>query len=254
MSRKRDERFRFVNSKDDYLGNVFQTKSSGSCKVVEYVNSTNVTVEFENGYRKRTSTKELRTGWLQNPTRHLIFGVWVDTDVERVTPLDKELYKRWVFILRRCFYTKHNKHYEDVGICDEWLTFANFRDDLMKTKGVENLLEKDWAIDKDIISLGNKIYCPQYVRPVPREVNGAILTSKVKRSKYGLGVSVCSKGKFYSRCSGNIVYGFSTPKEARESYWNMKKDYIEDMCSKWEGIICQDVIDSLRSVTFEDLN
>lgn len=254
MSRKRNERSQFVSSKDECLGKVFQTKSSGSCKVVEYVSSTNVTVEFENGYRKRTANKELRKGWVQNPTRHLIFGVWVNTDVERVTPLDKELYKRWVFILRRCFYTKHTKHYEDVGICDEWLTFANFRDDLMKTKGVENLLEKDWAIDKDLISLGNKIYCPQYVRPVPREVNSAILTSKVKRSKYGLGVSVCSKGKFYSRCSGNIVYGFSTPEEARESYWNMKKDYIEGICGKWEGIICQDVIDSLRSVTFEDLN
>ena len=47
---------------------------------------------------------------------------------------------------------------------------------------------------------------------------------------------------------------FHTPEEARESYWNMKKKYIEDVCSKWEGIICQDVIDSLRSITFEDLN
>lgn len=253
MSRKRDERCRFVSSQDEYLGKVFQTKSSGSCKVVEYVSSTDVTVEFENGYRKRTANKELRTGQIKNPTRHLIFGVWVNTDVEIVTPLDKELYKRWVFILRRCFYTKHTKHYEGVGICDEWLTFENFRDDLMKTKGVENLLEKEWAIDKDIISLGNKIYCPQYVRPVPREINNALLTSRAMRSPLALGVTKAKNETYNVRCNGRTVKGVKTLEEAKQTYWAMKKKGIDKLCEKWKDVVCSDVINSLRSVKLEDL-
>ena len=253
MSRKRNERSQFVSSKDEYLGKVFQTKSSGSCKVVEYVSSTNVTVEFENGYRKRTANKELRTGEIKNPTKHLIFGVWVNTDVEIVIPLDKELYKRWVFILRRCFYTKHNKHYEDVGICDEWLTFANFKDDMMKTKGVENLLEKDWAIDKDIISLGNRIYCPQYVRPVPREINNAIITSRAKRSPLALGVTKANNGTYYVRCNGKSVKGVKTLEEAKQTYWATKKNDIDKLCEKWKDDVCSDVINSLRSIKLEDL-
>lgn len=252
MSRKRDELFRFVSSKDEYLGKVFQTKSSGSCKVVEYVNSTNVTVEFENGYRKRTATKELRKGWLQNPTRHLVFGVWVNTDTDVTTPLDKELYKRWTFILRRCFYTKHTKSYDDVEICRDWLNFSNFRKDLMQTKGVENLLI-GWALDKDLILLGNRTYCAEYVRPVPREVNNILLTSKAVRSSIALGVTKSAKGTFYVRCNGKSVKGIETLEDAKQIYWEIKKTDIENICKKWEDVVCPDVINSLKNVKLEDI-
>ena len=252
MSRERSKLGYFVSSKDKYLNKIFQTKSSGSCEVVEYTNSTNIVVEFENGYRKRTSVKELSTGWIKNPTKHLMFCVWVNTDAEIKTPLDKELYKRWTFILRRCFYTKHTKSYDDVGICEEWLNFSIFRRDLMKTKGIENLLH-GWALDKDLVSLGNRTYCPEFVRAVPREVNNALLTSKSVRSPLALGVCRFGKDKFFVRCNGKSVYNIETLTEAKQIYWEIKKADIENICKKWENEVCSNVISSLKNVKLEDL-
>ena len=66
-------------------------------------------------------------------------------------------YQRWVAMLRRCYSKQmHRKFptYKDCTVCDEWITFSNFR------KWMET---QDWQgkeLDKDILFPGNKHYSP----------------------------------------------------------------------------------------------
>lgn len=73
------------------------------------------------------------------------------------TARNSAAYKRWWGILARC-YTKNKKPkdagYEDCTVCEEWLTFSNFKA-WMETQ--------DWEgkeLDKDILGDG-KLYSPE---------------------------------------------------------------------------------------------
>lgn len=66
-------------------------------------------------------------------------------------------YKKWSSMLERCFSKSlHKKHPTYIGctVCNEWLLFSNFRSWMMKQEWV------GMELDKDIISIGNKKYCP----------------------------------------------------------------------------------------------
>lgn len=60
-------------------------------------------------------------------------------------------------MLQRCYDTKFHKHrptYRGCIVCEEWLTFSNFK------KWME---KQDWEgkqLDKDLLVFGNKVYSP----------------------------------------------------------------------------------------------
>ncbi len=96
-------------------------------------------------------------------------------------------YRRWCSMLARC-YSKvvhlDRSSYKGVTVCEDWLTFSNFK----------NWMEKqEWEgkhLDKDILSRNNRIYCEAYCVFVHGKVNTFLLDGKKGRGDYLLGVSI----------------------------------------------------------------
>lgn len=118
----------------------------------------------------------------------------VDSGVTLVCPF----YRVWMSMVVRCYSKKHQEKavtYAGCTVCDEWLTFSNFKAWMEK---------QDWQgkeLDKDIIKQGNKIYCPEFCSFVTKGTNLFISDNKSNRGKYKIGVSFHKQtGKLRATC------------------------------------------------------
>ena len=106
-------------------------------------------------------------------------------------------------MLRRCYDKKILEKfptYKRCTVCDEWLFYPNF-----KKWFDENYYEiegQKMALDKDIISKGNKVYSPENCIFVPNNINVLFTNRKGERGDYPIGVSWKIKNnKFQAQCS-----------------------------------------------------
>jgi hypothetical protein len=83
-----------------------------------------------------------------------------------LTPDKRVMYFRWDKMLRRC-YDMNNPSYCNYGakgvyVCDSWLCFANYFNDLPSLPGYDwELIKKGLLdLDKDKLVKGNKVYSP----------------------------------------------------------------------------------------------
>ena len=113
-------------------------------------------------------------------------------------------YAKWVGMILRCYSEKvHEKSPTYIGcdVCEEWLTFSNFRS-WMETQNWQGK-----HLDKDIIIKGNKTYSPEACAFVTRKTNNFINSKDSSRGAYPIGVYWNKeRGVFKSQC-GNPFTG-----------------------------------------------
>ena len=146
-------------------------------------------------------------------------------------------------ILRICYsplYLKKNPSYAGCSVCDEWKTFSNFRNWMVR----QNFEGRH--LDKDILVSGNKIYSPETCLFVPQEINNLLIVQNERelgehKNKFPVGVYQVSNGKGY--CAKISKYGqkvylgsFSTPQKAHEVYRKAKGNYILEMANNLQDI------------------
>lgn len=136
-------------------------------------------------------------------------------------------YSKWESMLRRCCSVKtkqKNPTYIDCSVCEEWLTFSEFRQ-WMKSQDYVNK-----HLDKDILCQGNKLYSPATCVFVDVKVNSFVIESNAIRGKYMIGVSWHkTSGKFRSYCkdgSGKQKHLglFNTEIEAHKAWLRYKQE------------------------------
>lgn len=103
----------------------------------------------------------------------------------------------WRDMLQRCYDTnfqKKNSTYIGCTVCDEWLLLSNF-----KKWFDENYIE-GYALDKDILVKGNKVYSPNTCCFVPKEINALFVKNEDIRkcvrksgSKYRTSIKIFNK-------------------------------------------------------------
>lgn len=107
-------------------------------------------------------------------------------------------YRKWDSMLKRCYYEKYReKHPTYVGctVCEEWLTFSNFK------KWMEKQNWQDKHLDKDILFPGNKVYSPETCVFVDAKVNKFLTERGASRGEYMIGVNWDRKvNKFKALC------------------------------------------------------
>ena len=108
-------------------------------------------------------------------------------------------YDTWKGMLRRCYSSKfHQKRPSYIGcsVCDEWLTFSNF-------KAWMEL--QDWEgkqLDKDLLKEGNKVYSPEHCIFVDSKINTFVIDRGNDRGECMIGVNWHKRhGKYISKCS-----------------------------------------------------
>jgi hypothetical protein len=115
---------------------------------------------------------------------------------------DCPYYLRWHDLLRRCYHKKSLiKHptYKEVVVCEEWLTFSNFK------YWMEKQVWEDKHLDKDILVRGNKVYSPSTCVFVHNKVNQFLLERENDRGDYPIGVTLVGSGHFEASISNTFT-------------------------------------------------
>ena len=146
-------------------------------------------------------------------------------------------YERWSNMLQRCYFKKYQEAvptYKGCVVCDEWLTFSNFK------KWME---QQDWEgkhLDKDFLGNGSKIYNPSTCVFVPPEVNGFLVVGKKTGRSLPLGVKITKHNKKnpYLVRSGkrdtmHIGY-FSDPQDAHQAWLKYRLTICEGYLIKYK--------------------
>ena len=159
-------------------------------------------------------------------------------------------YQTWKSMLERCYSAKYQAKkptYKGCTVCDEWLTFSNFKA-WMETQTWEGN-----HLDKDLLVVGNKVYSPETCLFVSVQVNSFLNW----KSRNGLPNGVTwrdSHGKFRVTCStlgkGVKHLGhFTTAEEAFKVWLDYKLSLAKELADLQYD---QDVAEAIRKLTFED--
>lgn len=151
------------------LGETNYNNKGTLMKIIEYQNANNIVVEFQDEQKTKVHTRYrfFKNGGVYNPYDKNVIGVGITGNVYPVTINGKSTkeYSAWQGILYRSFDKEtKDKHptYKDVTCCEEWLYYPNFYEWLHSQKNFDKWLNGErWAIDKDILIKGNKIYSPE---------------------------------------------------------------------------------------------
>lgn len=107
-------------------------------------------------------------------------------------------YQLWLNMLGRCYSQRihlKNPTYLDCSVSDNFKSFQYFADWANKQIGFGL---KGYALDKDILSKGNKVYSEDNCVFVPSNLNNFLITSKAIRGSCPIGVSFYKRDKKYS--------------------------------------------------------
>ena len=149
-------------------------------------------------------------------------------------------YGRWVNMLQRCyskFCQEKQPSYKGCSVCEEWLTFSNFK---------SCMEQQDWEgcdLDKDLLVKGNKIYSPETCVFIDKRLNKFLVKRDKCRGDYPLGVSYHTNPKRISPlkhpyradisdrgeriCLGHYL----TPEEAHKAWQKAKIKKAQDLAA-----------------------
>lgn len=242
------------------IGEINYNRYGNKMKIVEYINCTNIIVEFENGYKRKTRYDHFKNGTIKIPYDKSIFGKgFIGEGQYNITKNGKRTneYNKWLHMFERIYATEYKeKCYEGCSICKEWHNFQIFAKWCN-----ENYYEIDGEqiqLDKDILIKGNKIYSPETCIFVPEKIN--YLFRKRGKTKKGLPVGVGrvikNSFKYISHCknkNGKRIYlgSFETTKEAFESYKIYKEKIIKQFADEYKNKIPNKLYESMLNYKIE---
>lgn len=214
-------------------------------KIIKYISATNILVEFQDKYhyKRKATWQEFNNGSIKNLYFPTVCGVGIvgEKYPTCIDEIDLKEYTTWRGMLRRCYDGKHKMHnpaYKDVTCCDEWLLYEIFYEWLHSQENFDKWYNNDkWALDKDILIKGNKIYSPNTCCLVPIYINSLFTKNNAVRGNLPIGVRKDEKRQGYS---ANIIYGmennrakntvhcYPTPEDAFYlGYKPSKENYIK---------------------------
>ena len=146
----------------------------------------------------------------------------------------RRYYSVWESMLTRCYSEKYKVRrptYLGCTVCDEWLTFSNFKSWMER---------QDWEgkdLDKDILKRGNKVYSPSTCVFVGKNINNILQSWSPKKSPYSQGVTFDKRrGVFNARVGikGKCINigTFCTEIEAADAYNCAKSKYLYEVASE----------------------
>lgn len=161
-------------------------------------------------------------------------------------------YQKWQKLLERCYsepYMQRKSSYREVTVCDEWLTFSNFRKWCIEQEKEVGDISK-LELDKDLLGNSSKTYSPSTCCFLPKKVNMFIQTQS--RGKTLMGV-VIKKNRFGAYCNDTLrskriyVGSHLTELRAFQSYILKKVELAREIAYHTDLVPQQHVKDALIS-------
>lgn len=158
----------------DRIGEKFVSNEGYSFIIVEYNSSTDVVIEFQDKYKARIPTRYdvCQRGSIKNPYHpsvhgHGMLGIMSDGSKPKTSHRNgypTKQYSAWHGMIARCYSNYERYHtYDNTIVCDRWLVFSNFLEDLPLIEGYElwlNNSNQAITLDKDLKQqeVKNKVY------------------------------------------------------------------------------------------------
>jgi len=190
--------------------------------------------------------------------RSLVHGVGVNDWDGNVRVGGKEIkeYRLWQDMLQRCFsdgLKQKYPAYEGVTCSHEWLSITTFIEDVSQMRGYGLI---GWALDKDILQKGNKLYSKETCCFVPHEINSLLTKRDNDRGEFPVGVCFDKHaGKFKARLNINgkakHLGLFPTPEDAFQVYKAAKEAQIKVVATKWKDQLDERVYQALLNYTVD---
>ena len=218
-------------------------------RIVEYINTSDITVEFQDEYkfRKKTNYMNFKNGRVKNPYDKIVFGVacigsgkygsWKDSRN------DKGAYLAWTNMLQRCYLDikgKNDAYYGIVKVCEEWLNFQNFAE--WYESNYYYIPNERLHIDKDIKSCGCKLYSSDTCILIPQSINEVIRDNhrKILNSDLPITIRRCNNGYRVKFRKENLGV-YKTIDECVNKYNNRKVEYIKELVDGYGDLLPYEV-------------
>lgn len=236
-----------MNKRQERLGEEKLNHQGCLMKIIEYNCANDIVVEFQDKYKGKVRTiyANYKFGNITNPYFTSILGVGMVGSKYKTSENKKHTkeYSAWCSMLSRCYDEKFKKHrdtYKNVTCCNEWLLFENFYEWLHSQPNFDKWYNgKKWAVDKDIINKGNKVYSPETCCLVPDRINSLFLKSNKRRGDLPIGVSSCKIDgcTYYVLSISRKIHNhpskyFKSPEDAFYYYKKYKEDTIKQMAQE----------------------
>ena len=245
----------------NHLGEEKPNKNGTLMKIVEYTNTENIIVEFqdEHKFRKRSTYSNFKNGGIKNPYDKTIFGIACLGDGKygswKNSRGSRDTYLNWVAMLQRCYVDMNGKYptyYNIATVCDEWFNFQNFAE--WYESHYYYIPNERLHIDKDIKIKGNMMYGEDTCILVPQRVNEIFHKNGKKIVDTDLPETIRRRGdKFYVEFRSKGIGTYDTVEECLEKYNIKKLEYLRNLVDEYGTLLPNDVREVLLAWTPDKL-
>lgn len=249
---KKNVQYRYFKSGNidhvDYTERIGKTKINNFgnlATVIDYIDSRNVYIEFENGYKSKCIWCAFIKGSFVSPYCKTVFRVGYLGEGKYLTT--DRWYTFWTGFIQRVHYKKHKsrEHYKSVSINKDWYNYQNFAK--WADENYYEIPNHQMQIDKDILFKNNKEYSPDTCIFVPQIINVLFTKSDKARGDLPIGVYWFKEGKNYrAQCSyvdnngelkNKYLGGHGNPKDAYLAYKRFKESHIKEIADRYKEYI-----------------
>ena len=174
---------------------VYQSKNSGCFTITSYLDSYNIGVKFVNtDYETVTPLGRIKSGSIKDPYSPSVYGIGIlgTKYLSRVNGVHTKEYILLADMLRRSYSDNSKKKYptyEGCKVSDKFKSYEYFYEWCNNQIGFNN---KDWHLDKDLLTKGNKVYSEDFCVFLPQEINLLFIKRKALRGEHPIGVHWCN--------------------------------------------------------------
>lgn len=193
----------------------------------------------------------------------LVYGLGVNEKEYPTWDVDKPLreYGLWKDMLFRCTekYWAKTPNYTGVSCSNNFKNYSFFYKWCQSQVGFHDSTEKGraWALDKDLLIKGNKLYSEDTCVFVPNSINNLLCKRRGARGEYLIGVTLNKKvNRFMSRCNrgeGILQYlgYFDTQEGAFQAYKVYKEALIKQIANEYKDQLDPRAYQALLNYTVE---
>ena len=168
--------------------------------------------------------------------RKKVYGVGVNDILEST---NEYYYTAWHAMLSRCYSKREkgiNSSYIGCSVCEEWHRLSSFKE------WFDKHYVEGWALDKDILVKGNKVYSPETCCFVPQEINTMFTKRVLSDDKKSVFPHKDGYGCLISRNNKTIrIYGFKTREEALAKHKKELENHMHDLADKYKEQLAPNV-------------
>jgi hypothetical protein len=231
-------------NKINRVGEIHTTNEGYKVVIIEFFNSYNCTVQFEDGsILNNIQYNNLKLGNLKNKNHKSICGVGFLGNGEFLRKHNRESYRLWTSMLKKCYdkeYQAKNKYCHGFLVCDEWHNFQNFT----KWFNDQNYMIDNYLV-QNIIDPNNKIFEPNKCCFLPHELNSLFAKNYLKMGLYPEGVTYDIASDKYIAYFKGMIGKYSSEEEAFLEYKNYKENKVKKITEKYKNSITTEIYNVL---------